>query len=151
MKFTDIFINRPVLAVVVSLMILLLGLRAGGELNVRQYPELQNAVIHVNTTYVGADADLVQGFVTTPIERQIATVDGIDYMLSSSVAGLSTVSAYVRLDADPDQVLTKVIAKVYKLRQELPEAAENPVVELRVAAQVGVAQVVEERVSVVSL
>ncbi len=132
MKFTDIFINKPVLATVVSLVILLLGLRAGTELNVRQYPELQNAVVNVSTAYVGADADLVQGFITTPIERQIATVDGIDYMTSSSAAGISTVSAHVSLNADPDKVLTKVIAKVNKLRGELPPSAENAVVDLRV-------------------
>lgn len=132
MKFTDIFINKPVLATVVSLVILLMGLRAGTELNVRQYPELQNAVVNISTAYVGADADLVQGFITTPVERQVATVDGIDYMVSSSVAGISTVSAMVKLDADPDKVLTKVIAKVNKLRGELPAAAENSVVELRV-------------------
>lgn len=132
MKFTDIFINKPVLATVVSLVILLMGLRAGTELNVRQYPELQNAVVNISTAYVGADADLVQGFITTPIERQVATVDGIDYMVSSSVAGISTVSAMVKLDADPDKVLTKVIAKVNKLRGELPAAAENSVVDLRV-------------------
>lgn len=132
MKFTDIFINKPVLATVVSLVILLLGLRAGTELNVRQYPELQNAVVNVSTAYVGADADLVQGFITTPVERQVATVDGIDYMTSSSVAGLSTVSAQVKLDADPDKVLTKVIAKVNKLRGELPASAENSVIELQV-------------------
>ncbi len=132
MKFTDIFVNKPVLATVVSLVILLLGLRAGSELNVRQYPELQNAVVNISTAYIGADADLVQGFITTPVERQVATVDGIDYMVSSSVAGISTVSAHVRLDADPDKVLTKVIAKVNKLRGELPDAAENSVIDLRV-------------------
>lgn len=132
MKFTDIFISRPVLATVVSLVILLLGLRAGSDLNVRQYPELQNAVVNITTAYVGADADLVQGFITTPIERQVATVDGINYMVSSSVAGTSTVSAHVRFDADPDKVLTKVIAKINKLRGELPDAAENSVIDLRV-------------------
>lgn len=132
MKFTDIFVKRPVLATVVSLVILLLGLRAGGELNVRQYPEIQNAVVNISTAYVGADADLVQGFITTPIERQVATVDGINYMVSSSAAGVSTVSAHVRLDADPDKVLTKVIAKINKLRGELPAAAENSVIDLRV-------------------
>ncbi|GAB3111986.1 MMPL family transporter [Aestuariicella hydrocarbonica] len=132
MKFTDLFISKPVLATVVSLVILLMGLRAGTELNVRQYPELQNAVVNISTAYVGADADLVQGFITTPVERQVATVDGIEYMTSSSVAGLSTVSAQVKLDADPDKVLTKVIAKVNKLRGELPASAENSVIDLRV-------------------
>ncbi len=132
MKFTDIFINKPVLATVVSLVILLMGLRAGSELNVRQFPELQNANINVSTAYVGADADLVQGFITTPIEREVATVDGINYIKSSSVAGVSTVSAIVRLDANPDVVLTKVIAKVNKLKSTMPPSAENSVIELRV-------------------
>jgi multidrug efflux pump len=130
-KFTDIFVNKPVLATVVSLVILLLGLRAGLELNVRQYPELQNAVVSVSTAYIGADADLVQGFITTPMEREVATAEGIDYITSSSTAGISTISAYLRLDADPDTALTQVVTKVNKLRGELPEAAENPVVELR--------------------
>jgi len=131
-KFTDLFIKKPVLAIVVSLFILLLGLRAGTELNVRQYPALQNAVVQVSTPYVGADADLVQGFITTPVEREVATVDGIDYITSSSVAGMSMVTAMVRHDADPDVVLTEVVTKVNKLRGELPVEAENPVIEKRV-------------------
>ncbi|MYM64806.1 efflux RND transporter permease subunit [Pseudomaricurvus sp. HS19] len=132
MKFTDIFVNKPVLATVVSLVILLLGLRAGSELTVREYPELQNANVNISTAYVGADADLVQGFITTPIEREVATVDGINYIKSSSVAGVSTVSAVVRLDANPDVVLTKVIAKVNKLKSTMPPSAENSVIELRI-------------------
>src|ERR1041384_7941110 len=88
MKFTDIFINKPVLAMVVSLFILLLGLRSFNELNVRQYPELQNAVVTVNTAYYGADADLMQGFVTTPLEREVASAEGIDYLTSTSAAGI---------------------------------------------------------------
>ena len=88
MKFTDIFVNRPVLATVVSLVILILGFRAATELNVRQYPELQNAVVHVATPYVGADADLVLGFVTTPIERELATIDGINYMAGNGQPSL---------------------------------------------------------------
>ena len=103
MKFTDIFVNKPVLAMVVSLFILLLGLRAGGELNVRQYPELQNAVINVSTTYFGADADLIQGFITTPLEREVASAEGIDYLVSSSSAGVSSIQAYIRLDHNPNE------------------------------------------------
>ncbi|NLC60752.1 MAG: hypothetical protein GX761_05645, partial [Gammaproteobacteria bacterium] len=89
MKFTDIFIKKPVLAIVVSLFILLLGMRSYTELNVRQYPELQNAVITVSTTYFGADASLIQGFITTPLEREVASAEGIDYITSSSSAGIS--------------------------------------------------------------
>ncbi|MDO9620931.1 MAG: efflux RND transporter permease subunit [Moraxellaceae bacterium] len=132
MQFTDIFIKRPVLALVVSLMILLVGLKSAFDLNVRQYPELQNAVINVVTTYVGADADLIQGFITTPLEREIASAQGIDYIKSTSLAGVSSIQAYLRLDVDPNEALTQVAAKVNKLRGELPEASEDPVVELSV-------------------
>jgi multidrug efflux pump len=130
MKFTDIFINKPVLASVVSLFILLLGLRAATDLNVRQYPELQNAVITVSTAYIGADADLVQGFITTPMEREVATAEGIDYIVSTTVPGASTIQAYLDLETDPNEALTQVAAKVNKLRGELPDAAEDPVVDL---------------------
>jgi multidrug efflux pump len=132
MKFTDIFINKPVLATVVSLFILLLGLRAANDLNVRQYPELQNAVISVTTVYVGADADLIQGFITTPLEREIASADGIDYLVSTSAAGVSSIQAYIRLDYDPNEVLTQVVAKVNKMRSELPQESEDPTVDLQV-------------------
>lgn len=130
MKFTDLFVNKPVLATVVSLLILLMGLRAGVELNVRQYPEIENAVVTVFTVYPGADADLVQGFITTPLEREIASADGIDYITSTSQAGASAIEAYVRLDADPDSVLTQISAKVNKLRNELPEGSEDSIVDL---------------------
>jgi multidrug efflux pump len=132
MKFTDIFIQKPVLATVVSLLIFLVGLRSAVELNVRQYPELQNAVITVSTVYVGADADLVQGFVTTPLEREIASAEGIDYIQSTSLLGVSSIQAYVRLGSDPSEVLTQVSAKVNKLRSQLPENSEDPVIELAV-------------------
>ncbi|MBQ0753968.1 MAG: efflux RND transporter permease subunit, partial [Gammaproteobacteria bacterium] len=131
MKFTDVFINKPVLATVVSLFILLLGLRAATELNVRQYPELQNAVISVTTIYVGADADLIQGFITTPLEQEIASADGIDYMVSTSASGVSSIQAYIRLDYDPNEALTQIVAKVNKMRSQLPQESEDPTVELQ--------------------
>ncbi|WP_444892746.1 efflux RND transporter permease subunit [Microbulbifer sp. TRSA001] len=131
MNFTEIFIRKPVLACVVSLFIFLLGLRSLTELNVRQYPELENAVITVTTVYVGADSDLVQGFITTPLEQEIATADGIDYMVSTSVQGLSTINVYVRFDYDPNEVLTQVVAKVNKLRSELPDESEDSSVEMQ--------------------
>ncbi|MCX2835603.1 efflux RND transporter permease subunit [Microbulbifer thermotolerans] len=130
MNFTEIFIRKPVLASVVSLFIFLLGLRAATELNVRQYPELENAVITVTTVYVGADSDLVQGFITTPLEQEIATADGIDYMVSTSVQGISTIQIYVDFDYDPNEVLTQVVAKVNRLRSELPEEAEDSSVDM---------------------
>lgn len=132
MKFTDIFIRRPVLAMVVSLMILLLGIKSALSLNVRQYPELQNAVVNVVTTYVGADADLIQGFITTPLEREIASAQGIDYIKSTSLAGVSSIQVYLRLDYDPNEALTQIAAKVNKMRRNLPTGSEDPVVELSV-------------------
>ncbi|MGL6160050.1 efflux RND transporter permease subunit [Microbulbifer sp.] len=132
MNFTEIFIRRPVLASVVSLFIFLLGLRALTELNVRQYPELENAVITVTTVYVGADADLVQGFITTPLEQEIATADGIDYMVSTSVRGVSIIQAYVRFDYDSNEVLTQVVAKVNRLRSEMPEESEDSSIDMAV-------------------
>ncbi|MBO9716515.1 MAG: efflux RND transporter permease subunit [Pseudoxanthomonas sp.] len=136
MKFTDIFINKPVLAMVVSLFILLLGLRSFKELNVRQYPELQNAVVTVSTAYYGADADLMQGFVTTPLEREVASAEGIDYLTSTSAAGISTIQAYIRLDHDANEALTQIAAKVNKLRSQLPAEAEDPVIDLQQGQQI---------------
>ena len=132
MRFTDIFIRRPVLAAVVSLMILLLGLRAWTELNVRQYPEMKNAVVTVATTFVGADAELIQGFITTPLEREIASAQGIDYIQSTSLPGVSSIQTYLRLDYDPNEALTQIAAKVNKVRRDLPEGSEDPVIELSV-------------------
>ena len=136
MKFTDIFINKPVLAMVVSLFILLLGLRSFNELNVRQYPELQNAVVTVSTAYYGADADLMQGFVTTPLEREVASAEGIDYLTSTSAAGISTIQAYIRLDYDANEALTQIAAKVNKLRSQLPAESEDPVIDLQQGQQI---------------
>ncbi len=136
MRFTDTFIEKPVLAIVVSLFLVLLGLRAMFDLNVRQFPEIQNAVVTVSTSYIGADADLIQGFITTPLEREVAQADGIDYLVSTSIPGVSVVQAYLSLDANPNDALTAIAAKVNKLRSELPEQSEDPVVELSVGQQV---------------
>ncbi|WP_298577312.1 efflux RND transporter permease subunit [uncultured Luteimonas sp.] len=136
MKFTDIFINKPVLAMVVSLFILIFGLRAFTELNVRQYPELRNAVVNVSTVYYGADADLIQGFITTPLEREIASAEGIDYLSSTSSAGVSTIQAYIRLDHDPNEALTQIAAKVNKMRGQLPPESEDPVIDLQQGQQI---------------
>ncbi|TCO78383.1 efflux RND transporter permease subunit [Chromatocurvus halotolerans] len=137
MAFTDIFIRKPVLASVVSLFLLLLGLRAAFDLNVREYPLIENAIITVSTTYTGADAELVKGFITTPLEREIATAEDIDYLTSNSSPGISTITAHVRTGANPDQVLTQIVTKVNKLRNELPENSEDPVLNLAVGEQVG--------------
>src|SRR3569623_624232 len=105
MKFTDLFIHRPVLATVVSLLILVLRLRSLGLLPIRQYPFTQNAVITVTTAYTGADPALMAGFITTPLEGSIAQANGIDYMTSSSTQGLSTIQANFRLNYDPEKAL----------------------------------------------
>ena len=136
MKFTDIFIRKPVLAIVVSLFILLFGLRAFSELNVRKYPEMRNAVVNISTTYFGADADLIQGFITTPLEREIASAEGIDYLSSTSSAGVSTIQAYIRLDKDPSEALTQISAKVNKMRGQLPPQSEDPVIDLQQGEQI---------------
>jgi len=133
MKFTDLFIRRPVLAIVVSLVILIAGLQSIRSLSVRQYPRSDIAVVQVSTTYVGANADLVRGFITTPLERVIASADGIDYMESSSAQGLSTISVHLKLNYDTNAALTQIQAKVAQVRNDLPPEAEAPVIELQTA------------------
>jgi multidrug efflux pump len=128
MKFTDLFVRRPVLAAVVSLLILLIGLRSAFELPVRQYPELKNTVITVSTSYPGASAELMQGFITTPISQAVATAEGIDYMTASSAQGRSTVTAYVRLNYDPNVAMTDVMAKVQQVKYQIPNEANDPVI-----------------------
>lgn len=128
MKLTDIFIDRPVLATVISLVILLLGIRAGLELTVREFPELQNAQVSVSVAYPGADAALMEGFVTTPLEREIATADGIDFLTSSTGQGIASITANLRLDKDPNEALTEISAKVAALRNQMPEGSEDAVV-----------------------
>ena len=126
--YTDIFIRRPVLALVVSLLILLIGLRAMLGLPVRQYPKLSNTTITVTTIYPGAAPDLMQGFITTPLEQAIATAEGIDYLTSSSVQGTSTITAYIRLNYDPSQALTDIMAKVQQVKYLMPTEAQDPVI-----------------------
>ncbi len=133
MKFTDIFVKRPVLAMVVSLAILIAGLQSIRSLSVRQYPRSDIAVVKVTTTYIGANADLVRGFITTPLERVIASADGIDYMESSSAQGLSTITVHLKLNYDTNAALTQIQAKVAQVRNDLPPEAEAPVIELETA------------------
>ncbi|HWD60559.1 MAG TPA: multidrug efflux RND transporter permease subunit [Stellaceae bacterium] len=128
MRFTDLFIRRPVLSLVVSLLILLIGARAMYGLQIRQYPKLSNTTITVTTTYPGASPDLIEGFITTPIEQAVATAEGIDYLTSSSVLSTSTVTAYIKLDYDPSKALTDVIAKVQQVKYLMPTAAQDPIV-----------------------
>ncbi|PYR89671.1 MAG: multidrug efflux protein [Acidobacteria bacterium] len=133
MKLTDLFVRRPVLAIVVNLVILIAGLQAIRALSVRQYPRSDIAVVKVSTVYVGANADLVRGFITTPLERVIASADGIDYMESSSAQGLSTITVHLTLNYDTNAALTQVQAKVAQVRNQLPPEAEAPVIEMETA------------------
>jgi len=132
-KLTDLFIRRPVLAICVNLVILIAGLQAIRSLSVRQYPRSDIAVVQVSTVYVGANADLVRGFITTPLERVIASADGIDYMESTSAQGLSTISVHLKLNYDTNAALTQIQAKVAQVRNDLPPEAEAPVIELQTA------------------
>jgi multidrug efflux pump len=133
MKLTDLFIKRPVLAIVVNLVILIAGLQAVRSLSVRQYPRSDIAVIQVTTAYVGANADLVRGFITTPLERVIASADGIDYLESSSAQGVSTITVHLKLNYDTNAALTQIQAKVAQVRNDLPPEAEAPVIDLQTA------------------
>jgi multidrug efflux pump len=133
MRFTDLFVKRPVLAIVVNLVILIAGLQAIRSLSVRQYPRSDMAIVRVSTVYVGANADLVRGFITTPLERVIASADGIDYMESSSAQGLSTITVHLRLNYDTNAALTQIQAKVAQVRNDLPPEAEAPIIELETA------------------
>ncbi|MCG6942811.1 MAG: efflux RND transporter permease subunit [Thiohalocapsa sp.] len=128
MSFTDIFVRRPVLASVISLLIFILGLRAYMQLEVRQYPETKNTVVTVTTAYPGASSDLVQGFITTPLQQAIAEADGIDYLTSTSTQGVSSIEATLRLNYDPNAAISEIQAKVASRLNVLPEAAQNPVI-----------------------
>jgi multidrug efflux pump len=130
MKFTDIFIRRPVFAICINLILLIAGFQAYKALNVRQYPRTDLAVVSVKTAYVGANAELVRGFITTPLEKAIAAADGIDYIESSSAQGLSTITAHLRLNFDTNAALTQVQAKVNQVRNELPKEAESPIIDV---------------------
>src|SRR4026207_2210841 len=133
MKFADLFVRRPVLAIVVNLVILIAGLQSIRALSVRQYPRSDIAVIRVATVYVGANADLVRGFITTPLERVRAGPDGIDYMESSSAQSLSTITVHLKLNYDTNAALTQIQAKVAQVRNQLPPEAEAPVIEMQTA------------------
>src|SRR4051812_2154088 len=133
MKLTDLFVKRPVLAIVVNLVILIAGLQSIRSLSVRQYPRSDIATVQVSTVYVGANADLVRGFITTPLERVIASADGIDYMESSSAQGLSTITVHLKLNYDTNAALTQVQAMVAQVRNDLPPEAEAPIIELETA------------------
>lgn len=141
MTFTDIFVRRPVLALVVSALIVLLGLFALSKLPIRQYPMLQSSAITITTSYPGASAELIQGFVTQPIAQSVSSVEGVDYLTSSSVQGQSTVTVRMELDRDPTAALAQAMAKVNQVRYKLPEQAYDPVIELSSGESTAVAYI----------
>ncbi len=130
MRFTDLFIRRPVIAAVVNLLILLAGGQAVRCLSVREYPKTDISVITVQTTYYGADAELVRGFITTPLEQAISGVEGIDYMDSESTLGTSTISVHLKLNFDPDAAISLIQSKVSEVRNQLPPASQIPVIKI---------------------
>jgi len=132
MKFTDLFIRRPVLASVVSLFILVLGVKAGFTLPILQYPRTENAVVTVTTTFFGADPDVMAGFITTPLENAVAQANGIDYMQSTSQNSLSTITCYLRLNYDADKALTEINTKVNSVLNQLPPGSQQPVMKVSV-------------------
>ncbi len=132
MRFTDIFVERPVLATVVSLIILVLGLRSLGLMPVRQYPYTQNAIITVTTYYFGADPDVVAGFITTPLEQSIARANGIDYMTSTSIQGISSITVNLRLNYDPEKALADINTKVNAVLNQLPKNSQLPVIDIQI-------------------
>ena len=129
MKFTDLFVQRPVLATVISLLILLVGVRAMFSLEVRQYPETQNTVVTVTTSYPGASSELVKGFITTPLQQAIAEANGIDYLFARSTQGKSTIEAHMELNYDPNAAVAEIQAKVASQRNVLPDESDNPVID----------------------
>ncbi|MDP9127624.1 MAG: efflux RND transporter permease subunit, partial [Pseudomonadota bacterium] len=132
MNFTDVFIRRPVLATVISLMILVVGLRALTSLPILQYPRTENAVVTVSTIYYGASADVVAGFITTPLENAIAQANGIDYMTSSSSTSVSTITVNLRLNYDSDKALTEITAKISSVLNQLPPGSQQPILTIQI-------------------
>ena len=132
MKFTDLFVERPVLSMVVSLLILVLGLRAIFELPITQYPQTENATVTISTTYYGADAATIAGFITQPLEQAIAQAQGIDYLSSSSSTGVSVITATLRLNYDSNRALTEINTKVNSVRNQLPPQAQQPVLTVQI-------------------
>src|SRR6202142_1221046 len=136
MKFTDLFIRRPVLAAVVSLLILVLGLRSLAALKVSEYPQTENAVVTISTAYYGANADTVAGFITQPLEAAIAQAQGIDYLSSTSISGASIITATLRLNYDANRALTEITTQVSSVRNQLPPEAQQPVLSVQVGETV---------------
>src|SRR5215469_1959303 len=135
-SFTDIFVKRPVLSLVVSLLILVLGVRAIFQLPVSQFPQTENAVVTISTTYYGADAATIAGFITQPLEAAIAQAQGIDYMSSNSFTGQSVIVATLRLNYDANRALTDITTQVNSVKNQLPPQAQQPVLSVQIGQQV---------------
>ncbi|MGL6123093.1 MAG: multidrug efflux RND transporter permease subunit [Shewanella sp.] len=138
MRFTDIFIRRPVLAASISFLLLLLGFNALNKMQVGEYPKMTNTVVTVTTSYYGADANLIQGFITQPLEQALAQADNVDFMTSESFLGSSKISVYMKLNTDPNGALADILAKVNSVRSQLPKEAEDPSVEMSTGSQTSV-------------
>ncbi|MCU7923835.1 MAG: efflux RND transporter permease subunit [Candidatus Thiodiazotropha sp. (ex Dulcina madagascariensis)] len=131
--FTDLFIQRPVVAIVINLLIVIAGIQAWNSLNIRQYPRSENATINISTVYVGASAELVRGFITTPLEQAIASADGVDYIESKSLQGFSMINARLKLNYEPTKALAEITAKVNQVRNDLPAEAQVPAISIQSA------------------
>ena len=138
MRFTDIFIRRPVLAASISFLILLLGFKSLFDMQVREYPKMTNTVVTVTTSYYGADAELIQGFITQPLEQALAQADNVDFMTSQSILGSSTITVYMKLNTDPNGALADILAKVNSVRSQLPKEAQDPSVTMSTGSQTSV-------------
>ena len=128
MKFTDIFIRRPVFAIVLSLLLLVFGVRALNDLQVRQYPEMEIGQLTVTTAYPGANAELVQGFITTPVQEALSSVEGIDYMKASSRAGVSIIEVYLELGYDVNIAMAEMLSKINEVQGRLPQDITDPII-----------------------
>jgi multidrug efflux pump len=131
--FTDLFIQRPVLAIVVNMLIVIAGIQAWNSLSIRQYPLSENATVNISTVYVGANAELVRGFITTPLEQAIASADGIEYIESKSLQGFSMINARLKLNYPPTKALAEITAKVNQVRNDLPTEAQVPAISIQSA------------------
>ncbi|MEE8438838.1 MAG: efflux RND transporter permease subunit, partial [Micropepsaceae bacterium] len=136
MKFTDIFIERPVLSIVISLMIVVVGLRAALSIPVLQYPRTENAVVTVTTAYFGADPDVVAGFITTPLETAVAQAAGIEYITSSSAAGISTITAQLQLNYDYNAAMSEISARIDAVADRLPPQSQKPAINVQVGQDI---------------
>ena len=130
-RFTDVFVRRPVLAAVISMALVVIGIRVALDMPVLQYPQIESASLEIRTPYIGASAEVVQGFITDPIERAAATIPGVDHIQSTTTAGLSLVVVYLKLNENSNDALAELSTRLGQIRFELPAGAEDPAVEVK--------------------